>query len=419
MPFDSRDAQTRIKHEVLHDFAGAWAGIIGNGYRVHHLKGVEVSVPLVYVDGYGGMGRYLKDSDSPLPESPIWGSPIIAMQALESAAMRMRAAGMHVQLSAFVAEKDRSNFAELTSNVRESGLRTPVRLLGSTDEARHGFVNLIRGDFRKMVPAVIEWLEDRYALVFIDPYGAGVPLDVVRSFVARQRTDVITLFPFMDVELRGGSVRKPVDERTRTDRSNIMRCATTFGGDSSWERVATATGLSPDQRSSRYQKIYEKLLRDADPTAAVKSILLTLSKMDRPFGHLFLITRDPWGAIRINEVLRKAGVREHYARWGDLFARRRERDDAKGILSLFDAASETAPGVERYSVEPDDVSEQIRRLFPPPAEVTRRRLFHALFDDVFTAGEIDSALTRMEKVGAVEMVGQKNAEQVLRFRAIY
>lgn len=416
MPFESRDAQTRIKHEILRDFAGAWAGIIGNGYRVHQQRGAQVSVPLVYVDGYGGKGRYLRDTDGPdTPPTPIWGSPIIAMQALEAMAVRMRAEGMYVQLSAFIAEKDVDNYAELATNIAGAGLRTNLRHITDAHQAGHGYLNLIRGDFRKMVPDVLRWMEDRYALVLIDPYGAGVPLQVVRSFVARRRTDVIALFPFMDVELRGGSVRKDEVDRTRTDHSNVLRCAATFGGNPDWVLIAQDLESPPEERSARYQVLYERLLRDADPSVAVKSILLRLSKMNRTFGHLFLMTRDPFGAIRINEVLRKAGVREHYARWSDVFARRRKRDNAKGILDLFAGQDEGTPGVERYTAEPEDIIEEIRAHFPPPSEVSRRKLYHALFDDVFTASEISSALTKMHDEGALEMQGKISADQVLRF----
>lgn len=99
--FKIRYSQTRVKHEILRGYSGAWAGIITNGLRGAAIaardRGEPFEVDIVYLDLYAGFGRYERDADKPNAAEPIWGSPIIATKTL-----REIAASFHSQTGATV-----------------------------------------------------------------------------------------------------------------------------------------------------------------------------------------------------------------------------------------------------------------------------------------------------------------------------
>jgi hypothetical protein len=76
--FAERPVQGMVKHTILRQYAGAWAGIIANGVRRQMVQARESGGPmprldLVFIDGFGGAGRYGRDFDG--SPGPIWGSP--------------------------------------------------------------------------------------------------------------------------------------------------------------------------------------------------------------------------------------------------------------------------------------------------------------------------------------------------------
>src|SRR5438045_7871700 len=73
MPFPSREAQTRIKHEILREYAGAYGGIIARG--VGRRAPADAVLDLAYFDGFAGFGRYAGDLDQPGEIAPVWDPP--------------------------------------------------------------------------------------------------------------------------------------------------------------------------------------------------------------------------------------------------------------------------------------------------------------------------------------------------------
>lgn len=414
MPFPTRDAQTRIKHSILREYAGAFLGIIGSGYRQYLRGDWRPTVEFTYVDGFGGFGRYERDTDAEPSREPIWGSPIIAMRAFEQAARPFRDAGLTIQLSAIIVEENETAFNELVENVAAAGLATPHQVVRGISEAERGKINLIHADFRELVPALVPWLRKSYTLALIDPYGTGMPMSALAPLVRRDKTDAIVLFPFMDVDRKGASVRKPPADRTAGDRGNVTRVQGVFG-DSAWEEVAKNTSLDVHEREAAYEALYYERLRALDPELVVKNIPLRLSSAERTVYHLFLTTRDPHGALRMNAILRAAGLREHFALWGDYYARRREAEANRGEMDLFGGALDVAPAIEAEEIDREELKRIIRTRCPSGTEVTLKELRSRMANDIYTDTEINGALTALRREGAVDYSSTKKATDVLKF----
>lgn len=414
MPFPTRDAQTRIKHSILREYAGAFLGIIGSGYRQYLAGGSRPLVQFTYVDGFGGYGRYERDTDAEQPAEPIWGSPIIAMRAFEQAAGPFRDAGLSIQLSAIIVEEDVAAFNELVANVAAAGLATPHQVVRGIADAQRGKINLIHADFRTLVPALVPWLRDSYTLALIDPYGTGMPMSALAPLVRRDKTDAIVLFPFMDVDRKGACVRKPPANRTPGDKGNVTRVQGVFG-DSAWEEIAMDTSLDVHQREAAYEALYYRRLEALDPDLVVKNIPLRLSSADRTVYHLFLTTRNPHGALRMNGILRAAGLSEHFALWGDYFARRREEEANRGEIDLFAGALDVAPAAEVQEIDRDELKRVIRARCPSGTELTLKGLRSRMANEIYTETEINGALAALKREGAVNYSPLKQKTDVVTF----
>lgn len=401
MPFPTRDSQTRIKHGILREYAGAWAGIIATGVRgvAHHAeqRGQHFQLDLVYVDGFGGPGRYGRDSDQPVSGDPIWGSPIIGVRAIETSGARFT---FPIQISGIVVEEDEEYFHELVRNVHEAGLSTPIAVRSSIREAMPGQVSLINGDFRDHVPDLVRWLRDRFALVLIDPFGTGMPMSALTPLLARPKTDAIVLFPFHDIDRKSGSVKKPERERTPHDRGNITRITNVFGSDA-WVPIARDGDLSASEREERYAALYFAALQQIDSDLVVKNIALRLSAMDRTGYHLFLTTRDADGAMRMNDILRSAEFEEHFAVWRDQVERMRQREEASAQESLFGGLGleigGPPPAVEAVEIETEVVEQEILALCPHGRDLGLKDVYRVLANTPFRTTEIARALRSLRK----------------------
>jgi three-Cys-motif partner protein len=414
MPFPRRDAQTRIKHSIVREYAGAFVSIIGGAFRRFVGEGKAPVVKFAYVDGFAGYGRYERDTDGSHSPEPIWGSPIIAMRAFERASRPIRDAGVSVELSAVVVEEDPLKFAELIENIAAASLTTPYRVCEGISDALYGQINLICADFRNVVPDLIAWLDRHYTLALIDPFGTGMPMEALGPLLSRDRTDAIVLFPYMDVARKGASVRKPREARTPGDNGNVTRVAAVFGNPA-WEEIAKNTSLSVQEQEAAYEDLYYQCLESLDTELVVKNIPLRLSSAERTVYHLFLTTRDPDGALRMNSILRAAGLREHFALWGDYFERRRQAEASRGEMDLFGGALDIAPEVQQQEIDRNELKRVILTRCPSGTVITVKELRRRFANDLYLEGEINSALAVLKREGQVEYNSLRKVADIIKF----
>jgi three-Cys-motif partner protein len=405
----------------LKAFGGGWAGIISGGVD-RRGSGQARTLDLVYVDGFGGEGQYERDaSGGEAGDDPIWGSPIVGIRAIEGAADLLRSGTLTLRVTAVIVEKGADEFPRLLENLAHAGLRTPVLHVASMQEARYGYINVIQDDFRDVVPTLIPWLiPGAFVLALIDPYGTGMPMSALAPIVGRQKTDCIILFPWMDIQIRGGSACKPISERTSEDRGNITRVTGVFGCDA-WIPTLCNDSLSSEEKEGILADLYFHQLRELDADLAVKAIPLRLSRaQSRVVYHLFLTTRNGDGALKMNEVLRSAGIREVYTLWADEMERRRAAEAAREQDSLFGSEAmddmRAIPVAEREVAEMVDVKQAIISHVREGEAVTFAALKKRFANDVYTESEIKKALSGMKREGLISGSWQTNRESITLVR---
>ncbi len=416
--FDVRDAQNRGKHTILRRYAGAWAGIILNG-----LYGLWVKAPewrrasfdahLIYVDGFAGEGKYKRDADQPAkvrPTQPIWGSPIIGMQEIEAQAESFRAKGMPVRITGVINTKEAAEYKVLLQSLADARLLTPVVRATEFNPEGYGRIHVFNEDFRDLVPELMRWLpQTAFVLALVDPYGAVMDLERLGHLVARGHTDVITLFPFHDLAVRGGSSLKDEDARTSSDKGNVSRATAHFGTED-WLDIYRNTASAPEEREQKFVDLYLRQLRSLDTGISPKPIRYRLSGRDRTAYYLCLMTRDPDGTMKFNEILRKAAVEEKLEFWRDGEARRREQTDQGEI---FDATPEIfAPKPEPYKPTLEEVEAEIRARVPAGA-TTLKAIYGNLGHTLYIPEEIKRALRTMKPRGEVDFENLNNGRSAV------
>jgi three-Cys-motif partner protein len=412
--FDVRDSQSRSKHTILSRYAGAWAGIILNGLRPRYLQAVARGKPfridLMYIDGFSGQGRYVRDADQPEdPNTPVWGSPILGMIALEERASKMTGGdGIPVRVTGVLVESDPDNVMALLANLSHAGLATPYAQVGTIAEAKFGQINVVCDDFRNVVPKLVAWIgRDPFALVFIDPFGPAMDFESTRRILGRQQTDGIALFPYHDLAVRGGSALKQPDEWSGSDKGNMTRATAHFGTEQ-WSDIYRS-GLPSEEMEGKFVELYIRQLRSMAPGLWVKRIALRFSKADRTAYYLCLTTRDADGVMRMNQVLREAEAEDLIEVSRDRDRRALERagyDD-----DLFGAAGVTlTPEPTKYKPDPDEVKRDVVAVLSPGTTLTRKQLYGLLADTPYVAPEIDKALNQLKAEKLVDFDSAKRSD---------
>ena len=419
MPFPRRPAQTRVKHEVLDQYSGAWAGIIANGVRKSPAaRQSSFILDLVYVDGFSGFGRYDGDKDKPENRTAVWGSPVIGLRQLEFAANSGRDSGMSVRVSGILIDKnDQGQIQELEENLRAAGIVTPIAAVPNASAIRKGCVNLISGDFRDHVDGVVNSIQPAdFVLAFLDPYGESMRMDSLTRVLGRRKTDSIVLFPTARVDRFGGSVAKPPGDRNLQENWNIQRINQLYG-DEEWQKIAIDRELTREDREIGYVDLYRSRVKAIDKGLWVKNIALRFTGIDREAYSLLLTTRDADGGMRMNEVLRKAEARKHWSLWEDHEARLRSKEKETGLGNLFPEMPRTPPpSIDSETITDEAVISSILDLVSLGEELKYKTLLGRLCDSAYVPREINSALRSLRDKQQFEFDQLRNSSTIRRLR---
>jgi three-Cys-motif partner protein len=405
VPFPPRDSQTRIKHEILRQYAGTWAGIITSGIRKQMRSGRfrgRFTLDLVYLDAFAGAGVYDGDSAEPPPRSPVWGSPVIATEALM--AVSPGSDEFDIRVSTIAIEQHHAE--ELFEALSSAELGIPVRLADGFDGAARAEATVIAADCRRIIDQILDGLTPHeFLLTLVDPYGDAMSMEQLGRLLGRERTDGITLFPTSEVLKRSGSARKSTGELSPTERINLARTTALFGTDS-WMEIARSE-LDAVESEGAYVDLYENQIRAIDQDLIVKSIRLRFGKLNRTGYHLFLTTRHHDGALRMNDILRAAGIREHWTLWCDRQAQLQRRD---GMGLLFELVYRPEDPEE---INPDEAANIVRGRLPDVGGTTTwKDLYVAMADEVLGSDEIGRAMTVLKKQRRITFDGRRHWDPI-------
>ena len=402
MPFPVRPAQTRVKHEIVREYSGAWAGIISNGVgNSQAARRPGFVLDLVYVDGFAGFGRYDGDADQPNGHRPVWGSPVIGLRQLETVSSNGRERGIAVQLTGILVDLNQEGqIHELEENLRTAEIVTPITRVQNAGRIRKGHVNLISGDFRDHVDGIVNSIQPTdFVLAFLDPYGEAMRMDSLTPILGRSRTDSIVLFPTARVDRFGGSAAKLPRNRNHQEISNIERINHLYGNEK-WQQIPINKELTREERETAYVDLYRNCVKAIDEGLYVKNIALRFTELNREAYSLLLTTRDADGGMRMNQVLRKAEARKHWLVYRDLEARLRAQDEEIGQGNLFPHDPRVAPPtISSETIPTEEVIPIILNVVLPRRELEYKTLLGKLCDTAFVSGEIDSALRSLRQKG--------------------
>ena len=417
MPFPPRPAQTRVKHEIIHEYSGAWAGIIGNGISPVAWRSGFV-LDLVYLEGFAGFGRYKYDRHQPENSNPVWGSPIIALRQLEAVSKRVHSRGIAVRVTGILVDLNQEGqIEELETNLLAARIATPVKRLQNVCGIRKGHVNLLAADFRDHVNNIVDTIDSGdFVLAFLDPYGESMRMHSLDQILGRPKTDSIVLFPTARVDRLSGCVAKMPRDRGPQDYSNIKRIDHLYGG-KEWRNIAIESGRTREQREIAFCTLYRNRLKAIDEDLWVKNIALSFPDIGRQAYSLLLATRDADGGMRMNDILRKAEARKHWSMWEDLEAKLRARDARTGQGHLFPEMPLAAPpSIESKPVPKELIMDSIMGVVLPGEALEYKRLLGRLCDTPYRTREINGALRHLRKQGSFGFSRLKKGSTVRRSR---
>jgi three-Cys-motif partner protein len=154
---------SRIKHQILNGYFGAWAGILSKSFN-----------RLAYFDCFAGDGRYVDEHGQPLP-----GSPQQAVGIATSLVNKTK----ELSLTLGFIERDEVKAARLRADL--TSVATPPGLKCS----------VLAGDARDLVDQVLKALQSRTGTVptlfFVDPYGHPLPVPILKRLLAIPKAEVL------------------------------------------------------------------------------------------------------------------------------------------------------------------------------------------------------------------------------------
>jgi three-Cys-motif partner protein len=419
-----RYPQTKTKHLILERYAGAWGGIILNGLKARAARsGRSQRIRFTYVDAFAHTGRYARDTDTIIlpgqTAPPVWGSPIIGINALKDHQKTAEEYGLHLEWTAILCEQDPRHFRRLLESLEMAGYGSQVRVNCPPTDLQHGQIAVFQEDFSKIAPAAAAHTDGPvYSLVLLDPYGPkGIPYSVVRTFVAgggiHSHRDVIINWPYQDQEKKTGLIGRP-DCETQPHLSYYDEL---YGDGGAWqelwqaERSASEEGGSVDSEAF-LAGYYRDRLQEMDPTVIVKTIALRFPRLERTMYYLFLTTHNPDGALKMNEELWKAKVLE-----GELRSRHRGAEPywKAGQLAFLDEVPAEPTRSARPDFDIDGLALELARLFAGKSVGVREILRSQVNSEhKYWKSHIVSALNRLKKQGKAEFRGL-GATDVVRF----
>ncbi len=204
---------SRIKHQILRGYLGAWSGILGNDFS-----------RLAYWDCFAGDGLYVDENGVQLP-----GSPQLAVKTAVD--FVSKSAGRSVTLG-FI-ERNKEKAQRLADNLLHMSRPSSV------------LVRVLAGDAYDLADKLLSPLaqvgQTVPTLFFVDPYGYPLPIPVLRRLLARPKSEVLVNLMWFRMSMDLGNP----DKREQFDRM--------FGREKWREQdFNTLTGRSKEQAFLNY-----------------------------------------------------------------------------------------------------------------------------------------------------------------------
>ena len=411
----SRNTQTQVKHQVLEQYLAAWGGIITTGLTGGAWNAAQRGQPfhsrLIYFDGFSYVGRYLRDQDSPR-EYEV-GSPVIGIKALDKLTQYANAKpGLAVSRIVILYEVRRDYYLELLETLSMEGFENRVKIAPELSSLADGDIAVFHGDATNFAGHLHEvMIANTFMFAFVDPYGpTGIPYEFVRRMVAERRVDVMINWPFLDHQRKTGIVVKK--DLTQSEIRLLNNYDRIYRDNKSWRELVDPAGPDDDIELILVNH-YNTTLKEMDQELAVKQLRLQFPVADRTMYYLYLTTRNPDGALAMNEVLDKAKLSQHVLR---SYSKSRLESQKQGMELMFDTAQYTrgAPPPLEIDIDvlADDIYVQLNTRTVSYREV--KRILVLADTDVYER-HIASAIRKLRRNGKCSFVGDLRNNTDIQF----
>lgn len=319
-----RDVQTKIKHDILEQYLKAWTGIILHGIK--NLKNVRGTpkVKFVYVDLFSCSGTYDFDTTQSVKsiESPIKGSPLIGIDCLRKAVRFGNDYKIDVSYNCIFIENDVTNFNNLYDVLNTGNYLGRGRILKTDNfsELKDQDVAIIHDDCLKHKDNILSYINSQqtWSFIFIDPYGSkSIPMSMVSDYANANKVDCVVNFPILDVYRKAGNIDNIKSIIRNSGQEQTLKNIDDTYGNSNWREVKNLMRLPNIENKTK--KIEDFLgehyyisLGLKCPNVCIKRIPINFPDKTRIMFDLLLTTKDPNGALVMNNILRKAEVSQEY-----------------------------------------------------------------------------------------------------------
>ena len=162
---------TRVKHKILSKYLDGWIKILGKSHNLN------------IFDCFAGRGRFSDGEE---------GSPLIIIKAIAEIREKM---GRPKEASCIFIEKSDSNFQNLKVEIDKE--------IRNSSQRYDGWLNVecFNEEFANVASRILDEYSDRLApsFFFIDPFGFGVPFEVIKNILSIRRAEVFITFMVRDV----------------------------------------------------------------------------------------------------------------------------------------------------------------------------------------------------------------------------
>jgi three-Cys-motif partner protein len=439
----ARKTQTRLKHEILQRYLDAWGGIIVSHLRRSVKKN---GWRFIYVDCFAFQGIYSGEKEDELQHinsEPVFGSPIIGIQALDKLTEHAKRANLSIITNSILIEQDSTIYKQLRRTLEEQGWKDRIRETTDLFELRPGEIAVINCSSTSFVDELIKFSDQNYTWAFylLDPWGAkGIPYNFVKKIVSCKRHDVMINFIYEAFEMKSGLALR--NHLTPAQKRQVDYWKKAFG-DSCWyeyiipqlkdirnqqflkasldedipledmpEGFLTEEEVS-EIRGRMSSRGYMRSLKSMDENINIKMIDLKFPDKDRIMMILFLTTHDSTGALALNRILWEAKFREfiyrnRYHRIQSIFRK------SPMQLSLLNPVSDITnpPADKRPQVE--EIAEDIYYIFKGKT-IERKDLYAGLVNTIYFPSEIDQGLKYLKRLGKVDFKGNLKHQTQIKF----
>ena len=426
--FPIRKTHTKVKHHILSSYLGAWTGIIFWGLRnVWNKRNLH----FVYVDCFAYTGQYSRDQDDLTGNEPIYGSPIIGIQALDKLASSAASQGVRISTNVVLIERKSKNYKLLKKTLSACGLLGRTKETADLLSLKNGEIALVNGNSVSLVDRLVNYTNNpsTWAFYFLDPYGAsGIPYVFVEKIISQPNHDVMINFIYQDLVRKTGMI---FNESLQDKHKWLVLLWKSVYGEEYWKKYVVdilenienhrflrdvLDGIPLDDMEDEFLTDsqlrdvkeraliygYSKVLKSMDPNLSIKLSALKFPDKERIMLCLYLTTHDPTGGLTINEVLHKAQLLEYDLRYR---VGRYKKSDPRQ-LSMFDVSVGMTKSFDGDRPPKEEIGEYLFNLLKG-MQVSRKEIFKQIVETDYFPSEVDKALRWLRRQTKAEFKGNR------------